>query len=82
MTKDEILARLKGKYPEAVVDTPELIDFTVVVKPEMLTEVAAFLHDECELDYLADVTAVDRQNGSRWSITCILSRTRRQVPSC
>ncbi len=60
MTNDEILARLKEKYPEAIVDTPELIDFTVVVKPGTLTEVATFLHDECELDYLADVTAVDR----------------------
>ncbi|MEA3349410.1 MAG: NADH-quinone oxidoreductase subunit C [Chloroflexota bacterium] len=60
MTNEEILANLKGKYPDAVVDVPELIDFTVVVKPETLLDVAVFLRDECGLDYVADVTAVDR----------------------
>ena len=59
MTNAEILVRLKEKYPDAVVDVPELIDFTVAVKPDALAEVAAFLRDECGLDYMADVTAVD-----------------------
>jgi len=60
VTNAEILTKLKEKYPDAIVDVPELIDFTVVVKPKLLTSVAVFLRDECALDYMADVTAVDR----------------------
>ena len=60
MTNAEILAKLKEKFPDAVVDVPELIDFTVAIKPDALAEAAAFLRDECGLDYMADVTAVDR----------------------
>jgi len=60
VTNAEILAKLKEKYPNAVVDVPELIDFTVAIEPSALAEVAAFLRDECGLDYMADVTAVDR----------------------
>lgn len=60
MTNDEILAKLKEKYPDAVVDVPELIDFTVAVKSEALFDVGVFLRDECGLDYIADLTAVDR----------------------
>ena len=59
MTNDEILAKLRERHSEAVVETPELIDFTVAIKPEAVTEVAAFLRDECGLDYLALLTAVD-----------------------
>ncbi len=60
MTNVEILEKLKEQYPDAVVDVPELIDFTVAVKPESLLNVALYLRDECGLDYMADVTAVDR----------------------
>jgi NADH/F420H2 dehydrogenase subunit C len=60
VTNDEILAKLREKYPEAVVDTPELIDFTVAIKPEAVAEVTRFLRDECGLDYLALLTAVDQ----------------------
>ena len=60
MTNEEILGKLKEKFPEDIVEVPELIDFTVAVKPEAVTEVARFLHDECGLDYLALLTAVDR----------------------
>lgn len=60
MTNEEILGKLRERFPEAVVEVPELIDFTVVVAPETLTEVATFLRDECGLDYLALLTAVDR----------------------
>ena len=60
MTNEEILGKLKERFPEAVVDVPELIDFTVAIKPEAVTGVARFLHDECGLDYLALLTAVDR----------------------
>jgi len=78
VTNDEILAKLKGKYPDAVVDTPELTDFTVVVKPERLTEVATFLHDECGLDYMADVTAVDRPE--RFEVVYHLYSIKNQTP--
>jgi len=60
VTNEEILGKLKEKFPEDIVEVPELIDFTVAVKPEAVTEVARFLRDECGLDYLALLTAVDR----------------------
>jgi len=60
VTNEEILGKLKERFPEAVVDVPELIDFTVAIKPEAVTDVARFLHDECGLDYLALLTAVDQ----------------------
>jgi NADH/F420H2 dehydrogenase subunit C len=60
VTNEEILSKLKECFPEAVVDVPELIDFTVAIKPEAVAEVARFLRDECGLDYLALLTAVDQ----------------------
>ena len=60
MTNEEILSRLRGRFPEVVVDVPELIDFTVAIKPESVADVMQFLHDECGLDYLALLTAVDQ----------------------
>ncbi len=60
MTNEEILSKLRERFPDAVIEVPELIDFTVVIKPEALADVARFLHDECGLDYLALLTAVDR----------------------
>lgn len=60
MTNEEILGKLKEIFLEAIIEVPELIDFTVAVKPEAVTDVARFLHDECGLDYLALLTAVDR----------------------
>jgi len=60
VTNEEILSKLRERFPEAVVDVPELIDFTVAIGPEKVAAVARFLHDECGLDYLALLTAVDR----------------------
>jgi NADH/F420H2 dehydrogenase subunit C len=60
VTNEEILGKLRERFPEAVVDVPELIDFTVAIKPEAVAEVARFLRDECGLDYLALLTAVDQ----------------------
>jgi len=60
VTNEEILSRLRERFPDAVIEVPELIDFTVAIKPEAVAEVARFLHDECGLDYLALLTAVDR----------------------
>lgn len=60
MTNEEILGKLKERFPDAVVDVPELIDFTVAIKPEAVVAVTRFLHDECGLDYLALLTAVDQ----------------------
>jgi len=60
VTNEEILNRLRERFPEAVVDVLELIDFTVAIKAEAVAEVARFLHDECGLDYLALLTAVDQ----------------------
>ena len=60
MTGEEILSEIKGRFPDAVVEVPEGIDFTVVLRPDRLLEVAACLRDEMGLDYLASVTSVDR----------------------
>ncbi len=60
MIAQKVLEKVKSAFPEAIVEVPELIDVTVAVRPEMLLEVAGFLHDECQMDYMADVTAVDR----------------------
>jgi len=60
VTNEEILSKLRERFPDAVIEVPELIDFTVAIKPEALADVARFLHDECGLDYLALLTAVDR----------------------
>ncbi len=60
MTNEEILGKLKERFPEAVVDVPELIDFTVAIEPGAVAKVTQFLHDECGLDYLALLTAVDQ----------------------
>ncbi len=60
MTNNEILTKLRDNFPDAIMGVPDLIDFTVVIKPDRLIEVATFLRDECKLDYLADVTAVDQ----------------------
>jgi len=60
VTNEEILSKLRERFPEVVVDVPELIDFTVAIKPEAVVDVARFLHDECGLDYLALLTAVDQ----------------------
>jgi len=60
VTNEEILNRLRERFPEAVVDVLELIDFTVAIKAEAVAEVSRFLHDECGLDYLALLTAVDQ----------------------
>nr|HID14915.1 NADH-quinone oxidoreductase subunit C [Anaerolineae bacterium] len=60
MTNEEILNRLRERFPGVVIEVPELIDFTVAIKAEAVAEVARFLHDECGLDYLALLTAVDQ----------------------
>lgn len=78
MTNAEILTKLKEKYPDAVVDVPELIDFTVIVKPGVLAEVAVFLRDECGLDYVADVTAVDVPE--RFEVVYHLYSIKNQTP--
>lgn len=59
MNNEEILAQLQERFPGAVVEVPELTDFTVVVAPERLIEVATFLRDEAGFDYLANLTSVD-----------------------
>jgi len=60
VTNEEILNRLRERFPGVVIEVPELIDFTVAIKAEAVAEVARFLHDECGLDYLALLTAVDQ----------------------
>lgn len=60
MNQETILKELQVKFPDTVSHEPELIDVTAVIDADHLIEAAEFLRDECGLDYLADLTAVDR----------------------
>lgn len=58
----EIVATLRERFPEAVIDShAHCGDETVVVQAEGLREVATFLHDDPDhgFEILMDVTAVD-----------------------
>jgi len=62
-SENSILARLKNKIPQSVVEVSEFRgELTVVVKREHIVPVCAFLRDDPELsfDFLSDLTAVDR----------------------
>jgi len=59
-TNEEIVTRLRERFPDAVVDVPEdMVDFTVVVAVDALREVALFLANEIGYDYLTNLSAVD-----------------------
>jgi NADH-quinone oxidoreductase subunit C len=62
MTQD-IVAKLKGKFPQSVLDTSESRgELSVVVKREDIVSLCNYLRDDAELcfDFLSDLTAVDR----------------------
>jgi NADH/F420H2 dehydrogenase subunit C len=59
-TNEEIVARLRDAYPDAVLEIPAgMHDFTIVIAADALRGVALFLRDQIGFDYLADLTAVD-----------------------
>ena len=59
-TNEEIVARLREKFPDALTDVPaDTIDFTVVVAAGAWHDVARFLRDEVGYDYLANLSTVD-----------------------
>lgn len=60
MTNEEILAGIEEHCPGAVVEGPQALDFTIVLRAKRLLEVATYLRDELGLDYLISVTSVDR----------------------
>ena len=58
-----LLRRLLDQFPNALIEMHAFRgDTTAVVKPEHYHEVARFLREdsECDFDFLADLTAVDR----------------------
>lgn len=60
LTHEEILSRLRERFPDAVLEVPEgMIDFTIVIAPQAWHDVALFLRDELGYDFLTNVTAVD-----------------------
>lgn len=60
MTKEEILASLRQKFPEAIVEIPEEVkNFTIILRQDYLRQVALHLRDELGFDYLSCLTAVD-----------------------
>ena len=61
VTNDEILAKIKEAFPDAVTDVPQgMKDFTIVLNVARLSEVAKFLRDDIGMDFLSSVTSVDR----------------------
>ena len=59
-TNEEILAQLRKRFPNAILDVPAgMLDFTVVIDAGALRDVALFLRDEIGFDYLTDLTAAD-----------------------
>jgi NADH-quinone oxidoreductase subunit C len=58
----DLIQTLRSRFPEAILDSHSHAgDDTVVIRPEALRAVAAFLHDDPEVGFeiLMDVTAVD-----------------------
>lgn len=66
MTNEEILAGIEEHFSGAVVEVPQALDFTIVLKADRLLEVATYLHDEIGLEYLISVTSVDQ--GSEFEV--------------
>ena len=61
--ENPILARLKEKFPDSVLESAEFREeLTLVVKKEDIVPVCRFLRDDPELsfNFLSDLTAVDR----------------------
>lgn len=57
-----VFDKLKTAFPDHVVESKEALgEFTIVVKPQRIVEIAAFLRDDPETAFnqLSDVTAVD-----------------------
>ena len=62
MTDEEILAQIKNRFPDAVVNVPEAKDFTIVLRPDSLMDVATYLRDEAGMDFLSSVASVDYED--------------------
>jgi NADH/F420H2 dehydrogenase subunit C len=59
-TTEEIVTRLRERFPDAIIDAPaDAIDSTVIVTRDALRDVAFFLRDEVGYDYLTNLSAVD-----------------------
>lgn len=56
LSGSQIASRIGERFPEAITDFDET---TVFVKSEALLEVARFLKENLDLDYLTSITAVD-----------------------
>lgn len=62
MDNATVIERLRGAFPEAIVDTTEFRgQLSVYLRPEMLLDVARFLRDDGELNYnfLENLCGVD-----------------------
>ena len=68
MTSEEIVEKVKASLTDAIQDTALLQgDAVILVAPDCLQKVAAFLKDDLSLkfDYLSDVSGVDYLNEER-----------------
>lgn len=57
---DEVVSRLKERFPEAVIETAYFRDeLTVTVKKESILSLSRFLKEELSFDFMADICGVD-----------------------
>jgi len=78
VSHEEALAALRERFPDDVVDQPQGLDFTVVVRPGRLLELALFLRDQAGLDFLSNLAGVDRPD--RLEVVYHLYSTRNHAP--
>ncbi len=79
MTNEEILAQIKERFPEAVVEVPEARDFTIVLKVGSLVDVITHLRDEVGMDYLSSVTSVDFEEDEQFEVVYHLYSMRQRT---
>ena len=78
MSHEEVLSSLRERFPAEIVDQPQGLNFTVVVRSERLLEIAAYLRDEAGLDFLSNLAGVDRPD--RFEVVYHLYSTRTHAP--
>jgi len=60
LSHEATLDELRRRFPDEALEQQDGIDFTVIVPPGLIAEVARVLRDELGYDLLCDLTAVDR----------------------
>lgn len=73
MPLDEIITELTEKYAQQLIRVEESIDAAIRVQAQQFFQVVKELKEEYGLDFLADLTAVDLEDGSLRGIYHLMS---------